>query len=477
MSVTMIIIATALSCSLCACKKEPAPKVSFGQVDAMQDGALLIDNELPEGERENSTAAESATSASTLKTAKSLDVEDLPENVARMAALCDAVNMTCVEQQSAYTQDNSDFMWHCVHMYFGNCTDKAMKLEKVAGYVDAEPGIVSDVFYAMFGKIRSLPDISESEMDYSQGPAHVTITNGLKYRFSLGDRGTSEGQVRRATQYSDGSLEMEVALVDSETNEEIVCFIYSMRANTRDTTTSALFDYEITGARAADRITSDKIGGLPFLVPVMMVYGYDSYPANDPRHNEVDEVLYFNSFKEHVPGMDELNARISHEILEFANSELPEGSWHEICSYPVSDSDYVQVATSYALRPNDTDDPDIRCYNYSVKKSRELDKNDAMTLCDTTSAQLEAHIADLWESSEGNRPDGISYCGFMIRKDGSVDVFYMLDITDNEVASKKAVAYNSGSDSVRKVFEGDGVIPESETDAMKPKLTHGRKDQ
>ena len=474
----MIIALTVMSSCLCACKETPAQKSSFGQVDAMQDGALLIDNSIPREEREASEEVIEATSASTLKTAKSLDVEDLPEGVARMAGLCDAINMTCVELQSAYTQDNNDFMWHCVHLYVGNSTDKALKLTRVGGYVDVAPNTVNEIMYSMFGKIRSLPDISESAMKLDDGIAHIMITNNLKYRFSRGDRGMSECEVRRATQYSDGSLEMEVALVDSETREQTVCFIYSMRANTRDTTTSALFDYEITGARAADRATADRIEGLPFLVPVMMVYGYDSFPADDVRSNEVEEVLHYDSFKEHVPGMDELNARITSEILDRANSEVPEGSWHEICSYPVSDSDHVQVAITYALRPDDTDDPDIFCYNYSVKKSRAMDESDAMSLCDTTSAKLATRVSDLWEKSEGARPVGISYSGFMIRKDGSVDVFYKLDIKDADgAAHRKAVAYNSVTDSLRGVFGQDGVIPESETDAMKPKLTHGRKDQ
>ncbi|MBO4890803.1 MAG: hypothetical protein J5574_07410 [Lachnospiraceae bacterium] len=474
----MIIALTVMSSCLCACGKEPAPKSSFGQVDAMQDGTLLIDNSVPREERETAEDVIEATSASTLKTAKSLDVEDLPEGVARMAGLCDAINMACVEKQSAYSFENSDFMWHCVHLYVGNCTDKALKLTRVSNYVDVNPGILNQIMYAMFGKLRAIPDIPDDAMKFEDGVAHIMITNYLKYRFLLGDRGMSECEVRRATQYSDGSLEMEVALVDSETREETVCFIYSMRANTRDTTTSALFDYEITGARAADRATADRIEGRPFLVPVVMVYGFDAYPAGDVRSNEVEEVLYYDSFKEHVPGMDELNARISGEMLDKANSEVPEGSWHEICSYPMSDSEYVQVAITYALRPDDTDDPEIHCYNYSVKKSRAMDESDAMSLCDTTSAKLATRVSDLWEKSEGARPAGISYSGFMIRKDGSVDVFYNLDVTDAEgAAHRKAVAYNSEADSIRKAFEGEGVIPESETDTMKPKLTHGRKDQ
>ena len=92
----------------------------------------------------------------------------------------------------------------------------------------------------------------------------------------------------------------------------------SFLRNTRNTTTSAIFDYEITGVRPADRKTSDRISGIPFLVPVIQVYGYDSYERDDPKYNEVEEVLYFDSFSDEDEQMDVLNERIEHEILEYA---------------------------------------------------------------------------------------------------------------------------------------------------------------
>lgn len=471
---TRMIISSVLICMvvLCGCKQQHVEKSSFGQVDVFSDGEVLVDDVDSESDPDEEEAAEEqfASSERPIKTSSKLDVDLLPPEVEEMVGLCDAINMTCVELQSAYNFTNTDFVWHCVHMYVSNCKDERMGFEKVGDSCEADPKIVNAVIYAMFGKLSSIPKVSGVTFEDIGRDAHVKISNDLKYQFSVGDRGISEPQVRNATQYSDGSLEMEVALVNGETGEETVSFIYTMRANTRDTTTGALFAYEITGVRPADRATSDRIEGMPFLVPVMQVYGYDSYDKNAPKYAEVEEVLYYNSFKEHVPGVDELNARISHEILEYANGSEDEESWHEICSYPLTTDEYVQVATTFVTRPGDGSDPDIRCYNYDKKKTRALDMNDALALIDTTNEKLLARIGEL--AGSGSSAD---VRGFIIRRDGSVDVFCMITKADEE-PGKKLAAYNSGTDELRFVFDGGFVIPEDETDNMKPELTHGRKD-
>ena len=205
--------------------------------------------------------------------------------------------------------------------------------------------------------------------------------------------------------------------------------------------TGALFAYEITGARPADRATSDRIEGMPFLVPVMQVYGYDAYDMDDPKHAQVEEVLYYGSFKEHVPGVDEINARISHEILEYANAPVDESSWHEV---------------------------DIRCYNYDKKKTRAMDINDALKLIESSEEALMSRIGQL--AGGGSSAD---IKGFIVRRDGSVDFFCMIR---DEGTEKKLAAYNSGADELRVISDGEDVLPEDETDDMKPELTHGRKD-
>ncbi len=476
-----IIIIALLSACLCGCNEEPEKKSRFGEVDAMQDGAFLSDNTKRSSSSETAEEteiSEKLTTDSTIKTSKSLDVDDLPEGIARMVGVCDAINMACVENQKAYNQSDAELVWRCVHMYVTSCSDKKMKFTRVSEYVEADPQIISDVILAMFGKLRDIPPIPDSATAVEDGVAHMSISTGLQYRFSLGDRGDSAPEVRRVTQYSDGSLEMEVALVSMETSEEVVDFIYSMRANTRNTTTSAVFEYEITGSRSGDKLTSDKMNGMPFLVPVLQVYGYDSYPADDPKHNEVEEVMMLNSFQEHVPGMEEFNEKIRGEILSVTNSELTDDQWFDIRSYPVTSADYVQVATSVAVCPDSSRDPDVFCYNYSFSKSRIMDKNDALSASGMTEAQILERIVGLWEKDNGYAPGKITYRGFIIRRDSSVDMFYSIDtVSDEGLPYRKTIAYDPVSDKIRKVFEEGGeVIPASECDDTKPELTHGRKE-
>lgn len=477
-----LILVSMLSVSvlLCACQEEEAQKSSFGKVDPMEDGDILI-NSANVGDDETEESAEepeeAVTGGGSMKTSINLDVDRPNPEVRRMVGLCDAINMTCVELQKAYTSEDSEFVWHCIHLYVAESTDKDMGFTRVGGVIDADPAIINDVMYAMFGKLRQMPQLPETAMESAEGVPHIEISNDLKYRFSEGDRGLTEPQLRRATMYSDGSMETEVALIDSESGDEVVSFIYTMRTNTRDTTSSALFPYEITGARPADGLTSDKMSGTPFLVTVMQIYGYDSYDRDDPRYNQVDEVLYFNSFQEHVPGMDELNSRISHEILEYANQPEEEGKWHRICSYPVTTDRYVQIAATVASYPNDGIDPDIFCYNYDKSKRRAMDINDALKTCEMTSGELSDVIRSLTEKKlQQGSVNEAEYDGFIAKADGTFDVFYTVTVDEGDGETGKLVAYNSGTKDIRIVFEEGDVIPADECDDLKPVLTHGRKE-
>lgn len=480
--ITRSIFILLLSFALTACEEESVQKSSFGEVDVLADGDVLFspqnfDDEETEGEEEKEE--DSATGNTSMKTASSVDLNDIPDSISKMTLLCDAINMACVEQQTAYKADNAGFVWHCVHLYVGNCNDKRMGFKKVGDSVEADPSKVIEVVYAMFGKLGKVPDIpSDLLADPSGGEPHIRISNNLKYRFSLGDRGLSEPVLRRATKYSDGSLEMEVALVDGQTGDETVSFIYSMRANTKNTTTSATFDYEITGARPADKITSDKISGMPFLVPIMQTYGYSSYPEDDPKYNEVLEVFNFNSYQENVPGMEELNVHISREIMEFVNAPTDDASWKEVCSYPLTTDNYVQVATTFITYPTYAEDPDIRCYNYDKKKLRAMEYSDVLALSDFTDNELKDRIKSLWKpESDAETLTGLSYRGFLMRHDASADIFFMINV-DNKNAEpySRLIAYNSKKDEIRYVFESGGVIPRDEEDSFKPELTHGHKE-
>lgn len=475
----IIFMIVCLSAVLCSCgEEESVPKSSFGQIDAMQDGEVLLDSGT-DGSGYTDGSDDDLSSEKPMKTARSLDIDDLSDDLKAMAAMCDAINMTTVELGKSYGEADNDYMWHCVHIFVSDNNDRKYGFERIGDYKEADPGLVSDILYAMFGKLREIPPITNEMQSVGEdGHEHVTISNGLKYRFVMGDRGTSAPEIRRVTEYSDSSLEMEVALVDEETGKETVSFIYTLRANTRDTSTSARFDYEITGARPADGITSDKLSGTPYLVPIMQVYGWEEFDSDDPRSATVEEILNFASFDENSPGISALNSAINDEILVFAQTP-PEGEqWHEIMSYPLTTDDYVQVAITFASCPLTGKDPEIRCYGFDKKKRRPVEDSDLEAICGLRPEK----VIDIVRSKA--LPDGkdatidnVAYKGFIVRRDGSADIFCTMDVTGAEAETySRLVAYNSGSGKIRSVFDGE-VIPEDETDNLKPVLTHGRKDR
>ena len=130
---TIIIVIFILSQGLCACSQEPVPKSSFGEVDALQDGAVLsYGNGVRDGEGQNEDTVQATTSDTPIKTAKSVDVDSLPAGIERMVGMCDAINMACVEMREQYGVDDSDFVWDCVHLYVANCRDRKMGFKAVA---------------------------------------------------------------------------------------------------------------------------------------------------------------------------------------------------------------------------------------------------------------------------------------------------------------------------------------------------------
>ncbi|MCR5301542.1 MAG: hypothetical protein K6E49_03780 [Lachnospiraceae bacterium] len=481
-----LIISVLVLGSLTACTGDVAPeKSSFGQVDPMADSRVLVGSVLDEDDADKDGAAEEAAdvpdshAAHSGKTSEELDVANLPPSIKRMAQLCDAVNLGTVETLTAYSSTSASLIWHCIHLYICNCTDEELGVTTVGDYYEADPRVVTASIYAMFGKIKDIPRIPTDETISHDGEApHIQISNDMKYRFLAEDRGPTVSEIRRATLYSDGSLEMEVALMDSETGEETVSIIYTMRVNSRDTTTSAMYEYEITGSRAADSITSDKISGTPFISIARQVYGYDLYPEDDSRYNEVEEVLEFSSFKEHVPGLNDLNKRITEEIIPVADEELDEVSWHEIKSYPITTEDHVQIATTYITYPNYGTDPDVACFIFDKKKKRAMVMNDVLEMCALNEFALTARVRGLWNPEGDETLTDLTYRGFIIRRDGSADIFYMLDIHNPEAGDYRRIgAYNSKAKKLRYPFDEGDLLPEDETDQMKPALTHGVKEQ
>ena len=108
-----------------------------------------------------------------------------------------------------------------------------------------------------------------------------------------------------------------------------------------------------------------------------------------------------------------------------------------------------------------------------------MDENDAYTLCDLTGDKLMERVRGLWKpESPAESLTDITYKGFIVRADGSVDVYLTIKVNNTEAGPySRLVIYNNSAGELKYAFDGDGIIPAQEEDTMKPKLTHGRKDR
>lgn len=486
-----VILAMTMVCLvLSGCEEEKVgPTVSFGTEDILKEGKVLgvigeekvEENSAKSSDSSSSEApsenAKVTTSSEGLKKATQLDINDLPEDIMDMVSLCDTLNMTSVERGETYG-NSPDYVWAAVHNAVMNDDFSIEGYTVHESVVETDPDIVKQMIRSMFGKVKSIPDIP-AEMMREDGdgiPASISVGNDSMYSFSLGDRGDSQAEVRRATLYSDGSAEMEVALIGGELSEEIVSFIYSMRMNTKDTSASAKYDYEITGQRPANRETTNKMNGVPFITMVMQNYG-TGLPGEAANHS-VEEVPYFNSYNRgRATGIDALNARISYEIMEFAMAKEDEEQWHEIFTYPVSNLKYVQAVVTYSRWPDYGTEGSIRSYNFDVSGMKALDIRDACAFCDMSESQLIKDIKKAYvPGPDGGKLDRTEIEGFLIKEDGSVDFYAVLHINDTQDEPyNRIAAINSATKEFRWVFDSDeGVVSDELVDNFIPPLTHGK---
>lgn len=412
------------------------------------------------------------------------DLDELPDNITEMVKLCDAINIHQYESGVMYNAKNAEFVWDCIHIAVGN---EDWRNDEVTIYDEAivvPSNIVKEYGYAMFGEVGELPNIPNKLIDektcyYSSN----ALSNDFSYCFSLGDRGLSTAEVRKAIMHPDTTVTLEVALVDPVDEKEICDFEYSLRTNIRDLSTAAKFQYEIVSSRAVSEKTISRMAGIPYVVFSTQVYGNKIYSPNDPKYNEIIEIPYFSSVKESAE-LKKLNDRIVKELVSIGKDlAVEEGEeefvqWAEIKSYPVSNSRYIQVVTSYQVFPDYGSHGDIVTYNYDLNNKYAINLAYAYVLAGTSKEE----IADKVKAGEfgkyGN--DGkYSHCecqGFLIREDGSFDFYlkaYFDSKTDGEPFDVLGVI-NSKTGKL-KLFDMDEDLVESQlVDVQYPPLTHGK---
>lgn len=430
------------------------------------------------------SAAKQAESEATItenKTVEQSEANRLSEDVKKMITLCDSLNRTSSQLGTKYNT-SPEYVWTAIHNYVMGADVEQEGFRIEGDVVVVDPDTVKRYVYAMFGELKDIPEIpyefqQKAGDEYS---APVTMGNDLKYRFAMGDRGDSRAEVESVISYTDGTKEVKVALIGEEDDKEDVCFIYSLRDNGKDTSATSQFAFEITGQRYADMLTDMKMKGIPYIDMVLQKYPSEEVSSGDSALNPtIEEVPYFCCNKEKNEAVEELNARISYEIMEFAMAKEDKQEWHEICSYPVTNSKYVQVVVTYSRWPNYGTEGNLTSYNYDVANSVAMGLEEALKLCNMTFEEVFSGIEKAYvPENEGDVYDRAEYDGFFVLQNGSIDFYATIYVNNpNAEPFNRIIAYNTEKKELRYIFESEtGVVSEKMVDTYIPNLTHGKQD-
>lgn len=405
------------------------------------------------------------------------DIKDLPKAVTDMIPLCNALSTVQVDTGSKYSTVNAKFVWKSIAIALKDVDRRDELVEKRKDYICVAPELVNEYAYAMFGKLKNLPAISELNED---GDESIIFNKDVMYEVDtrLVDKRSTKSELVSALFYSDTDIDLEVRLVDKQTGEEIADFLYSMRVNTRDASLGSRFAYEIYNVRSADSKTYTLMKKVPYIMMQSQVYGSDIYEEDDPKYNEVLEIPVFTCYGDESEAIKGLNERIDEE-LNIPESDVEDDKvWHEIRSYPVVIKDYVQVLASNERKPNDDLAGNVYSYNYSTRDNKRLDNSYALGRYDITEEELleavqeaieEADIEDTYTSGE--------YQAYIIRNDATIDFYIKAYFTDKcSKTYEKIVVYNYGTKELNVYSAGEALVSEDVETQITTPLSHGFAD-
>ncbi|MFT3983660.1 MAG: hypothetical protein QM697_07115 [Lachnospiraceae bacterium] len=434
---------------------------------AVQDAAAIE-------ESETETAAEQGN-------AKELDAANLPEDLQNMVHLMDSLNISFPGYEKHFEKATAEDVWGSIliaavnsdwELYGFEVSEDGMGLCVPAKTAEA-------MGLAMFGNLTELPEIPESYTGIvgDADIAPVRIDENGDYIMMLGDRGLSESKVERCMDNGDGTFLMEVSLngVGDDFNE-IFSFLYTLRENTHKEK-NTLYAYEIIGSEPADQLTSDKIAGIPYLIPYCY-YGYQLYEEDSSKYGEVIEVAYFNSLNNDDTTYTSLNDRIQEEIWDVTEkTDESDTEWADVRSYFLTGDDYLQVVSTVNVYPNYATKGDVYSYNYDKKNRRAMTNEDGLKVAGLTENELMEQVAAAYTvKGEGETYDHAQLGGFRVKQDATVD-FYLKLFIHNELAEDyDEIAVYQMSDGSLTLYDGEELIDSSQTDVLNPPMTHGIPD-
>lgn len=176
-----------------------------------------------------------------------VDVTQLNGHQENMLMLMDSLNMCLVEKGYEFDVMNAEFFWNALNYTIMTYPEvPGADSEEMLAWTDdyssmkVHKDLVKVYAEGLFADFTELPAVPEKCM--------VTVSDEEGYyNLSIGDRGTSYGEIVTWVQTADGSCHVEARLADAETGDTIISYVYELVENESE---NSVFAYRIKSAKA-----------------------------------------------------------------------------------------------------------------------------------------------------------------------------------------------------------------------------------
>ena len=176
-----------------------------------------------------------------------VDVTQLNGHQENMLMLMDSLNMCLVENGYEFDVTNTEFFWNALNYTImtypevpGTDSEEMLAWNEDYTNMKVHQDLVKVYAEGLFADFTTLPEVPRKCM--------VTVSEDAGYyNLTVGDRGTSYGEIVTWVQTADGSCHVEARLADAFTGETIVSYVYELVENENE---NAVFAYRIKSAKA-----------------------------------------------------------------------------------------------------------------------------------------------------------------------------------------------------------------------------------
>lgn len=133
--------------------------------------------------------------------------------------------------------------------------------------------------------------------------------------------------------------------------------------------------------------------------------------------------------------IDKINSELADLVAEYQetkaeNSANSPVAWVECRAYPSVNKKYVNLAFTWAEYPTYGTQGKVISYVYDIDNQKEIDPEDALTLTNTTKAQIQSACATLLEQENPYQTiSDLDVEGCKMNEDGSADIYVVVSVT------------------------------------------------